>query len=156
MVRTLRRAGVEGTEGRRGTEGLLYRVVGAALHVHSRLGPGLLESVYERCLAVELAAMGIRVNRQVAVPLTWREVKLAEAFRADLVVEDRLLLEIKAVEAIAPIHKAQVLTYLRLSGLHRGLLLNFNVVHLRDGMARVTNFAALAHDARRAGEEDTE
>ena len=113
----------------------------SALHVHSRLGPGLLESVYERCLAVELHAIGLSVNRQVAVPLTWREVRIAEAFRADMIVEERLVLEIKAVEAISPVHKAQLLTYLRLTGLHRGMLLNFNVVHLKDGMARVTNFS---------------
>jgi GxxExxY protein len=135
------RAGQEKTEGRSATEELLYRVVGAALHVHSRLGPGLLESVYERCLAIELHAIGLRVSRQVAVPLTWRDVKIAEAFRADLIVEDCLVLEIKAVESISPIHKAQVLTYLRLTGLHRALLLNFNVIHLKNGMSRITNFS---------------
>jgi GxxExxY protein len=132
-----------GTEGRRIAEddALLYKVVGAALHVHTRLGPGLLESVYERCLAIELHAVGLKVNRQVAVPLAWRDAKIAEAFRADFIVEDALVLEIKAVDAISPLHKAQVLTYLRLTGLHRGLLLNFNVLHLRDGMARITNFS---------------
>lgn len=137
------RAGQEETVGRRAAEddALLYRVVGAALHVHTRLGPGLLESVYERCLAIELAAVGLRVDRQVAVPLTWRRAKIAEAFRADIIVEDRLVLEIKAIDAITPLHKAQVLTYLRLTGLQRGLLLNFNVVHLKNGMARVTNFS---------------
>lgn len=137
------RAGQEETEERRGAEDdeLLYRVVGAALHVHSRLGPGLLESVYERCLAVELAAMGLKVDRQVAVPLTWRQARIAEGFRADIIVEDRLVLEIKAIEAITPLHKAQVLTYLRLTGLHRGLLLNFNVMQLKNGMARITNFS---------------
>ena len=105
------------------------------------LGPGLLESVYERCLAAELERIGVRAERQVPIPVVWANQKVGDAFRADLVVDNAIILEIKAVEAITSLHKAQLLTYLKLAELHRGLILNFNALHLKDGMARITNFS---------------
>jgi GxxExxY protein len=132
-----------GTEARSTAEddALLYRVIGAALHVHTTLGPGLLESVYERCLAAELHRVGIPAERQVPIPVRWANAVVGDAFRADLVVAKHVILEIKAVESVTALHKAQVLTYLKLAGMHRGLILNFNALHLRDGIARITNFS---------------
>jgi GxxExxY protein len=134
-----------GTEERRGAEdeALLFKVVGAALRVHTVLGPGLLESVYERCLAAELERVGIAACRQVAIPVRWAGQVVGDAFRADMIVEQRLILEIKTSHTITALHKAQVLTYLRLANLPRALILNFNTLHLKDGMARITNFSVL-------------
>jgi len=113
------------------------QVVDAAHAVHRALGPGLLESVYEVCLLHELAKRGLKVDRQVAVPITYDNVRLDAGLRLDLVVENSLLVELKAVETILPVHQAQVLTYLKLSGLRLGLLINFNVPVIRDGIKRI-------------------
>lgn len=113
-----------------------WRVIGCAIEVHRTLGPGLMESVYEACLCHELALAGLRFERQRRVPVVYKDARLDLDFRADVVVEDALLLEIKAARDILPLHEAQLLTYLRLTGIKLGLLLNFNVPVLRDGMRR--------------------
>jgi len=115
---------------------LSERVIGAAIEVHKLLGPGLLESVYEACLGREFDLLGIAYERQVALPLNYKGVRLDEGYRMDLVVEQRIVLEIKSVQELLPIHEAQLLTYLRLSSLKVGLLINFNVPVLRDGLKR--------------------
>ena len=111
-------------------------VIDAALKVHTVLGPGLLESTYEACLAQEMTIRGSRVDRQVAVPVVYEGLKLEAGYRLDLLVDNLVIIEIKSVDALAPIHKAHVLSYLRLSGKSLGLLINFNVVHMRDGIKR--------------------
>lgn len=122
------------------TENELSRVViGCAMKVHSALGPGLLESAYEACLEYELVKNGLLVEVQKPLPLIYQSVKLECGYRVDLLVERKLIVEVKAVEALAEIHFAQVLTYLRLSDLRLALLLNFNVVHMKDGIRRVVN-----------------
>ena len=113
-----------------------WRVIGCAIEVHRTLGPGLMESVYEACLCHELTLAGIRFERQRKVPVVYKDSRLDLDFRADVVVEDALLLEIKAARDILPLHEAQLLTYLRLTGIKLGLLLNFNVPVLKDGMRR--------------------
>jgi GxxExxY protein len=112
-------------------------VVDASFTVHRRLGPGLLESVYERCLAYEVGKRGFEVARQVEQPVVYDNVRFDSALRLDLVVNGLVIVELKAVEALAPIHTAQMLTYLKLSGLHLGLLINFNVPVIKDGIKRV-------------------
>ena len=112
-------------------------VVHAAYKVHNTLGPGLLESVYEVCLVHELTKRGITSERQVPLPVVYDELKLEAGFRIDVLVERRLIVELKAVEALLPVHRAQVLTYLKLSGYRLGLLVNFNVAVLKDGIKRV-------------------
>ncbi len=114
-------------------------VVGCALKVHSALGPGLLESAYEACLEYELIKNGLLVEVQKPLPLIYQTVKLECGYRVDMLVERKLIVEVKAVEALAEIHFAQVLTYLRLSDLRLALMLNFNVVHMKDGIRRVVN-----------------
>jgi GxxExxY protein len=114
-------------------------VVGCAIRVHSALGPGLLESAYEACLQYELLKSGLQVETQKPLPLVYQTVKLKCGYRVDLLVERKLIIEVKAVEALAEIHFAQVLTYLRLSDLRLALLLNFNVVHMKDGIRRIVN-----------------
>ncbi|WP_298311533.1 GxxExxY protein [Propionivibrio sp.] len=114
-------------------------VIGAAIEVHRLLGPGLLESAYELALERELLLRGSSVVRQKSVPLEYKGVALGDGFRLDLLVEDRLLIEIKAVDALLPIHMAQLLTYLRLTDRRFGLLINFNEKTLKDGIRRVTN-----------------
>jgi GxxExxY protein len=122
------------------TENLLSSVViGRAFNVHSALGPGLLESTYEVCLCYELAKIGLKVEKQKPLPLVYQEIKLECGYRVDIMVEHKLILEIKSVEAINDIHLAQLLTYLRLSNCKLGLLLNFNVLHMKDGIKRVAN-----------------
>lgn len=118
-------------------ESLANRVIGAAIEVHRALGPGLLESAYEACLARELAHLGVPFERQSPLPVLYRGEPVDVAYRLDFVVANRLLLELKSVERFEPIHTAQVLTYLRLSGLKLALLLNFNVPLLREGIKRV-------------------
>ena len=118
---------------------LSHLVVGCAMRVHSALGPGLLESAYEACLQFELIKSGLRVEAQKPLPLVYQSVKLECGYRVDLLVEGKLIIEVKAVEALAEIHFAQVLTYLRLSDLRLALLLNFNVVHMKDGIRRIVN-----------------
>ncbi|MCB1628721.1 MAG: GxxExxY protein [Xanthomonadales bacterium] len=119
------------------TEALAKVVIDAAFRVHSELGPGLLESVYEACLAYELEAAGVPFDRQAGFPVRYRGLSLEAGLRMDLCVGRRVAVEIKVVEKLAPIHRAQLLSYLRLSGLRLGLLLNFNVVHLKDGIKRI-------------------
>lgn len=114
-------------------------ILDAAFRVHSALGPGLLENAYEACLAYELRSAGLRVQTRVPLPLVYREAKLEVGYRLDIVVEDLVIIEVKAVDALAPIHQAQILCYLKLSGKKLGLLINFNEVHLRHGIKRVVN-----------------
>jgi GxxExxY protein len=114
-------------------------ILDAAFRVHSAVGPGMLESAYEACLAYELRNIGLKVLTQVPLPLTYKEVKLDVGYRLDLLVEDLVLIEVKSVDALAAIHTAQVLSYLKISGKKLGILINFNVVHLRHGIKRVVN-----------------
>jgi GxxExxY protein len=125
----------EGTE--RQKDPLSAAVIGAAIEVHRTLGPGLLEKAYEECLCHELHLQRISFQRQVSLPVGYKAVKLDCGYRIDLVVEGRLIVEIKAVDALHPLHQAQLLTYLKLSGLHLGLLLNFNSAVLKDGIKRL-------------------
>ena len=117
-------------------EELTRLIIGAAIEVHRVLGPGLLESVYEECLCYELTLRGLRFQRQVPLPVVYKQIKLDCGFRMDLVVEDAVILEIKSVDAIHPVHEAQLLTYLKLSGKRVGLMINFNVPVLKDGITR--------------------
>jgi GxxExxY protein len=112
------------------------KVIGAAIEVHKHLGPGLLESAYSTCLSHELSLQGIPFHREVPLPLNYKGVVLETAYRLDFVVGESLILEIKAMEKLEPVHQAQLLTYLRLSGKRIGLLLNFNVPVLKDGILR--------------------
>ncbi len=112
------------------------RIIGLAIKVHKKLGPGLLESVYEECLCWELAHGGLAFKRQVALPVIYEDVRLNCAYHADIIVEQSVILELKSVERILPVHEAQTLTYLRLSGCRIGALLNFNSVMLKDGLRR--------------------
>ena len=114
-------------------------VIGAAIEVHRALGPGLLESTYEACMCRELRIRGIEYSQQDSVRVMYKGIAIEEKFRTDIVVEKRVVIEIKAVEKLAPIHRAQVLTYLRLTGLKLGLLINFHSNQLRDGIERVVN-----------------
>jgi GxxExxY protein len=119
--------------------GLSGEVIGAAIEVHRLLGPGLLESAYELALERELSLRGLAVERQKPVPLNYKEVPLGDGFRMDLLVGRELIVEVKAVDSIMPIHEAQLLTYLRLSGMRLGLLINFNERFLKQGIKRVAN-----------------
>ena len=110
-----------------------------ALTVHKSLGPGLLESAYEECLFYELKKSGLNVEKQKALPLVYEEVKLEVGYRIDLIVENKVIIELKAVEALNDVHLAQVLTYLRLSNCKLGLLINFNVSLIKNGIRRVVN-----------------
>ncbi|HZH34787.1 MAG TPA: GxxExxY protein [Pyrinomonadaceae bacterium] len=114
-------------------------IIDSAMKVHTALGAGLLESVYEACLAHELRKRGLRVETQVALPVFYEGVKIDAGYRIDLLVESSVIVELKAVEQIAPIHQAQLLTYLKLSGKKLGLLINFNTVHLKNGIKRLIN-----------------
>ena len=114
-------------------------VVDAAIKVHRALGPGLLESVYEIVLAHELAKRGLKVERQVPIPIEYDGLKFQEGFRADIVVEEKIIVELKSVENIQPVHKKQLLTYLRLADMRLGLLVNFGSALLKDGISRVVN-----------------
>jgi len=121
---------------RRSWDGLTDRIIGAAIDVHRALGPGLLESAYDECLAAELAARGLRFRRQVPVPVSYKGRNIECGYRLDFLVDDRVVLELKAVDQVLPIHEAQMLTYLRLGGWKIGLLLNFKVPVLRQGIRR--------------------
>lgn len=114
-------------------------IIGAAIKVHRRLGPGLLESAYEACLSYELQRLRLEVQRQKAVPLIYDSVKLECGFRADLIVNHEVVIEIKCKDTIHPVDQAQLLSYLRLLDLHIGLLINFHVVALKDGIKRMVN-----------------
>ena len=115
------------------------QIIGAAIKVHRKLGPGLLESAYEACLAYELEKLGLQVQRQKAVPVVYENVKLECGFRADLVIASRVIVEIKCKEALHPVDHAQLLSHLRLLNLQVGLLINFHVVALKDGIKRMVN-----------------
>ena len=114
-------------------------VVNAAMKVHTLLGPGLLERTYQGCLAHELRKRGLEVESQVPLPVVYEGEKLELGYRIDLLVENRIIVEIKCVEAVHPVHQAQLLSYLRLSGRHVGLLINFYVAHLKDGITRMVD-----------------
>ena len=114
-------------------------IIGAALRVHTELGPGMLESAYEACLLFELNALGHRVERQKPLPLVYREHQLDCGYRLDLLVEDSIVVEVKAIERLERVHSAQVLSYLRQLKLKLGLLVNFNVRWLKDGITRIVN-----------------
>jgi GxxExxY protein len=116
-----------------------YDVIGAAIRIHRQLGPGLLESAYEACLAYELQRLGKRVERQRPVPVFWEDVKLDCGFRADLVVDGKIVVELKCKEALHPVDEAQLLSHMRLLNIPLGLLINFHVVLLRDGIKRMVN-----------------
>jgi len=114
-------------------------IISAAIAVHRELGPGLLESAFEACLVYELIEHGLSVERQISVPVTYRGVKIDCGYRIDLLVEDKVVVELKAVERLEPIHEAQLLSYLKLSGYQIGLLINFNVRMLKQGIKRLVN-----------------
>ena len=115
------------------------KVIACAIRVHSALGPGLLESAYEECLYYEISKLNLKVEEQKALPLIYEEVKIDVGYRIDLMVENKLIVEVKAVESLSDIHLAQLLTYLKLSDCRLGLLINFNVVLLKYGIKRVAN-----------------
>ena len=119
-----------------GQDLLTHRIIGAAIAVHRELGPGLLESTYEACLAYELSSSGLAVQRQLLLTVQYRDQQLDAGYRIDLLVERQVIIELKAVDAVLPIHEAQLMTYLRLSGYKTGLLINFNVTRLTDGITR--------------------
>jgi GxxExxY protein len=115
------------------------QIIAAAIKIHSQIGPGVLESVYQRCLEYELSKAGLAVQSEVALPVLYDGISFESGYRIDLLVENSIIVELKCVKAILPIHKTQLLTYLRLANLRMGLLLNFNVVHLRNGINRILN-----------------
>jgi GxxExxY protein len=117
---------------------LTDQVIGLAIDVHRHLGPGLLESAYEECLSYELRKAGLTFERQRQLPVIYKEIRLDVAYRIDLVVEGRLIVEVKTVERLLPIHEAQLITYLRLSGVSVGLLMNFNTAVLKEGLRRIS------------------
>jgi GxxExxY protein len=114
-------------------------IVDAAFEIHNKLGPGLLESVYEVILASELTSCGLRVKRQVPVPVVWKGVQFLEGYRLDLMVEEKVLVQVKSIDTVERVHKKQLLTYLRLMDKRLGLLINFNAELIRDGISRVVN-----------------
>ena len=126
-------------EGNPQQEGIGKAILDAAMKVHSALGCGLLESAYEACLAHELLKRGLNVERQVALPVRYDGVTVDAGYRIDLLVDKQVIVELKAVEKILNVHQAQLMSYLKLSGCKLGYLLNFNVVHLKDGIKRVVN-----------------
>lgn len=115
------------------------KVIKASIEVHQKLGPGLLENSYEICLAYELKQLGLNVQTQVALPLVYKDVRLNAGYRIDILVENKVIIEVKAIESLADIHTAQILTYLRLKDLKLGLLINFNNTKVIDGIKRVVN-----------------
>jgi len=121
------------------TEGIAKIILDAAYQVHTALGPGLLESVYEECMIHELKLRNIKVVSQITLPVIYKGIKIDSGFRLDLLVEDSVIVEIKASEGINPVHCSQLLTYLKLTSTRLGLLLNFNVIHFRDGIKRNIN-----------------
>ncbi|WP_292959262.1 GxxExxY protein [Neptuniibacter sp. UBA6509] len=116
---------------------LTDKVIGCAIEVHRELGPGLLESSYEQCLLYELAQAGIKVKAQVALPVVYKGVDINAGYRIDILIPGQLIIELKAVEKLQPIHTAQMITYLKLSGIKKGLLINFNETRLVDGLKRI-------------------
>ena len=120
---------------------LSQEIIGAAIEVHRALGPGLLESIYEECLCHELDLRKLSYQRQAELPISYKGISLGNGYRLDLVVHDQIIVELKSCESLLPIHNAQLLTYLRLTGLSLGLLINFNVPVLKDGIRRLANGA---------------
>ncbi len=118
---------------------LTWKIIGAAIEVHREKGPGLLESTYEACLAHELGLRGMKIARQVAVPLIYKGVAIDSAFRADLIVENQVLVELMAIGGVIPVHRAQLLSYIRETGHPVGLLINFHAPKLGDGITRIVN-----------------
>jgi GxxExxY protein len=118
---------------------LTSQVIGAAIDVHRTIGPGLLESVYEECLCYELGLRKIDYDRQVSIPVVYKDVKLECGYRLDILVEKSIILEVKSCDSLMPIHEAQLLTYLKLTGIKIGLLINFNVLVLKDGIKRIVH-----------------
>ena len=114
-------------------------IIGEAIYIHKSLGPGLLESAYKECLYYRLIKKELNVIKERPIPLVFEEIKMECGYRADLIVENKVIVEIKCVDALADIHKAQTLTYLRLTGIKLGLLINFNVIFLKDGLKRIVN-----------------
>lgn len=114
-------------------------IVDAAFRIHTTLGPGLLESVYETVLSYELSKRGLRIVRQQAIPVVYENVRMDEGFRADLIVEEKVIVEIKSIETLAPVHRKQLLTYLKLADKRLGLLINFNTALIKDGITRIAN-----------------
>lgn len=121
---------------------LTDKIIGAAIEVHRHLGPGLLEAVYEECLCYELSQIGLHFQRQVHLPINYKGIKFESAYKMDLVVEDAIVIEIKAIEEMLPVHFAQLLTYLHSSSKRVGLLINFNVPILKNGLKRIVNHYA--------------
>lgn len=115
------------------------KIIGCAIEVHKSLGPGLLENAYQECLGYEPTKAGLYVEKEKALPLIYKEVKLETGYRLDLIVENKVIIEVKSIEAINDIHLAQVLTYLKISGCKLGLLMNFNVLRLTEGLKRLVN-----------------
>ena len=115
------------------------KIIGAAIQVHRTLGPGLLESTYEACLKYELEKIGLKIQSQVGLPVIYDGIKIDLGYRLDILVEDAVIIELKAVTTITPLYEAQLLSYLKLSGKHLGLLINFNVTLLKDGIKRMIN-----------------
>lgn len=136
MNRSLTAENAEDTETVKNLNELTETIIGAAMEVHRALGPGLLESTYEMCLCHELSIRGIAFERQVPIPVEYKGVKLDCGYRADIVVNGRILVEIKAIDSLLPIHDAQLLSYLKLGGWKIGLLINFNVELLKHGLRR--------------------
>ena len=130
-----RAANVEGVD----FNGITHGIIAAAIEVHRHLGPGLLESAYQVCVCYELSRMGLSFTREVHLPLSYKGLQLDCSYRIDLLVEDAVLVELKSIEQILPIHSAQLLTYLRASHKPIGLLINFNVLVLKDGIKRIVN-----------------
>ena len=124
---------------RRENDLLTAKIIGFAIEVHQALGPGLLESAYEECLCYELAQQGLPFARQVPLPVRYKDVKLDCGYRIDLLVDDLVIVELKAIESLSPIHEAQLLTYLKLAEKRVGLLINFNVPVLKQGLKRIVN-----------------
>ena len=116
-----------------------YKIIGAAIELHKIYGPGLLESAWENALAYDLRALGLDVVQQIGLPFVHKEIKMDIGYRIDLLVEDKVIIEVKNVDAIAEVHRAQLLTYLKLSGKKLGLLINFNALILKDGIFRYVN-----------------
>ncbi len=115
---------------------LTRKIIGAAIEVHRHLGPGLLESAYETCLAYELEQLGLMVERQKPLPLVYKDIRLDQGYRLDMLVEGQVVVEIKVVDQLMPVHEAQLLSYMKLAGCRVGLLINFNVTLLKDGVKR--------------------
>ena len=130
-------------------------IVDAAFRIHTTLGPGLLESVYDSVLAYELGRRGLRTVRQQPIPVTYDNVRIDGGFRADLIVEDKVIVEVKSVEVLAPVHKKQLLTYLRLADKRLGLLINFQVALIKDGITRIVNGLEEDSHAKSPSRQDT-